>query len=119
MDIFGRIRIPQQQHIKADEAEREIRAQIEKAMVYGNSSHAHRQPHGRILFARPDLFAVYLKVAHEYKLPFLAALHTRMPRSELLSLLVRKDMILDNRRHGFSRSSWAIGRTFILTPSKI
>ena len=42
---------PAVQHIKAEEAEREIRAQIEHAMAHGNSSHAPRQPHGRAVRA--------------------------------------------------------------------
>ena len=60
-----------QQHIKADEAEREIRAQIEKAMAMGMHP-THIDSHMGVFFSRPDLFAAYLRVAHEYKLPFLA-----------------------------------------------
>ena len=47
---------PAKQHIKADEAEREIRAQIEKAHVHGHPSHAHRQPHGSSLL-RGQIFS--------------------------------------------------------------
>jgi hypothetical protein len=47
------------------------------------------------LFARPDLFAVYVKVAHEYKLPFLAVRTPQAPK-ELLSLLSEKDVVLDS-----------------------
>src|ERR1700690_3029718 len=58
-------------HLKADEVEREIRAQIEHAISMGIHP-THLDSHMGTLFSRPDLFAVYVKVAHEYKLPFLA-----------------------------------------------
>src|SRR5271165_2073508 len=58
--------------LKADEAEREIRAQIERAIAMGIHP-THLDSHMGALFSRPDLFAAYVKVAHEYKLPFLAA----------------------------------------------
>jgi hypothetical protein len=48
-----------------------------------------------VLFARPDLFAVYVKVAREYKLPFLAVRTSDAPK-ELLALLSEKDVILDS-----------------------
>lgn len=60
---------PGKQHIKADEAEREIRTQIEKAISMGIHP-THVDSHMGMLFERPDLFAVYVKVAREYKLPF-------------------------------------------------
>src|SRR5262249_10915964 len=45
--------------------------------------------------ATPELFAVLAKVAHEYKLPFLAP---RFPdeRRKLLAVLSEKDVILDS-----------------------
>jgi chitin disaccharide deacetylase len=80
---------PAIQHIKAEEAEREIRAQIEHAMALGIHP-THVDSHMGVLFSRPDLFAVYVKVAHEYKLPFLAL---RTP--EALKVLSEKDVIPD------------------------
>jgi hypothetical protein len=47
-----------------------------------------------VLFSRPELFAVYVKVAREYKLPFLAVRSPDAPK-ELLSLLSDNDLILD------------------------
>jgi len=85
---------PAVRNLKADEAEREIRAQIEHAMAVGIHP-THVDSHMGTLFARPDLFAVYVKVAHEYKLPFLAALTPDAPK-ELLSLLSDKDIVLDS-----------------------
>ena len=59
------------QNIKPEVAEREIRAQIERAIALGIHP-THLDSHMGVLFSTPELFAVYVKVAHEYKLPFLA-----------------------------------------------
>lgn len=85
---------PAKQHIKADEAEREIRAQIEKAISLGIHP-THVDSHMGVLFSRPDLFAVYVKVAREYKLPFLAVRSPDAPTA-LLSILSDKDFVLDS-----------------------
>jgi predicted glycoside hydrolase/deacetylase ChbG (UPF0249 family) len=71
---------PALEHIKADEAEREIRAQVEHAIAMGIHP-THLDSHMGVLFARPDLIAVYVKVAHEYKLPFLGMLTPNAPRA--------------------------------------
>ncbi len=81
---------PAVQHIKADEAELEIRAQIDHAIAIGIHP-THLDSHMGVLFARPDLFAVYVKVAHEYRLPFLAFLSADTPK-ELSSVLSDKDL---------------------------
>jgi hypothetical protein len=85
---------PAEQHLKAEEVEREIRAQIERALAMGIHP-THLDSHMGVLFERPDLFAVYVKVAHEYKLPFLAERTPDAPPA-LLSLLSDKDIILDS-----------------------
>lgn len=85
--------LPAVQHIKTDEAEREIRAQIEYAIAMGIHP-THLDSHMGVLFARADLFSVYVKVAHEYKLPFLAV-HSADAPKELLSTLSSKDIVLD------------------------
>jgi predicted glycoside hydrolase/deacetylase ChbG (UPF0249 family) len=85
---------PAVRSLKAEEVEREIRAQIEHAMAVGIHP-THLDSHMGTLFARPDLFAVYVKVAHEYKLPFLAVRTPQAPK-ELLSLLSEKDVVLDS-----------------------
>jgi len=84
---------PAIQHIKADEAEREIRAQVEHAIAMGIHP-THLDSHMGTLFARPDLVAAYIKVAHEYKLPFLAMLNPGAP--DLKSLLSENDVLLDS-----------------------
>ncbi len=85
---------PAVRSLKSEEVEREIRAQIEHALAVGIHP-THLDSHMGTLFARPDLFAIYVKVAHEYKLPFLAVRTPQAPK-ELLSLLSEKDVVLDS-----------------------
>lgn len=84
---------PAAENSRPEEAEREIRAQIERAMAAGIRP-THLDSHMGVLFARPDLFAVYVKVAHEYNLPFLAP---RIPGDPLKfsSQLSGKDPVVD------------------------
>jgi chitin disaccharide deacetylase len=79
---------------KPEEVEREIRAQVEHAIAMGIHP-THLDSHMAVLFSRPELFAAYVKVAHEYKLPFLAV---RIPNAppQLLSALSDKDVTLDS-----------------------
>jgi len=83
-----------QHNLKPEEVEREIRAQIELAASMGIHP-THLDSHMGVLFSRPDLFAVYVKVAHEYKLPFLAVRSADAPK-ELLAMLSDRDLILDS-----------------------
>jgi chitin disaccharide deacetylase len=82
---------PAVQHIHADEAEREIRAQVEHAIAMGIHP-THLDSHMGVLFSRPDLIAVYVKVAHDYKLPFLGMLTPNAPGG----LFSDKDVLLDS-----------------------
>jgi chitin disaccharide deacetylase len=81
-------------HIKPEEAEREIRTQVEHAVASGIHP-THLDSHMGTLFSSPDLFAAFVKIAHEYNLPFLAP---RFPGegAKLLSLLNEKDIIVDS-----------------------
>jgi hypothetical protein len=81
------------QHANPDEVEREIRAQIERAMAAGIHP-THLDTHMGSVMASPEIFAVYVKLAHEFHLPFLAV---RVPGAErLLASLSDKDIILDS-----------------------
>lgn len=84
---------PGKKHIRADEAEREIRAQIEHALTMGIHP-THLDSHMGMLFERPDLFAAYVKVARDYKLPFLAFLDPDTPK-ELSSLISPNDVLIN------------------------
>jgi len=81
-------------HIKPEEAEREIRTQIERAIAAGIHP-THLDTHMGTLFNTPELFAVFASIAHDYHLPFLAL---RLPGelSKLLSLLSDKDIVVDS-----------------------
>jgi predicted glycoside hydrolase/deacetylase ChbG (UPF0249 family) len=85
---------PAAQNLKAEEAEREIRAQLERAIAAGIHP-THLDTHMGVLFSRPDLFATYVKVAHDYNLPFLAV-RVADERVKLLSQLSEKDVIVDS-----------------------
>jgi len=85
---------PAAQNLKAEEAEHEIRAQVERAIAAGIHP-THLDSHMGVLFSRPDLFAAYVKVAHDYHLPFLAV-RVADERAKLLSLLSEKDPIVDS-----------------------
>ncbi|MCU1270426.1 MAG: YdjC family protein [Acidobacteriaceae bacterium] len=80
------------QHAKADDAEREIRAQVERAMALGIHP-THLDTHMGSVLATPEIFAAYVKVAREFHLPFLAV---RVPGAEpFLSTLSEKNIVLD------------------------
>jgi predicted glycoside hydrolase/deacetylase ChbG (UPF0249 family) len=86
--------LPAVRNIKPEEAEREIRAQVERAISLGIHP-THLDSHMGVLFSSPELFAVYVKVAHEYKLPFLAVRIPNAPAA-FFSLLSEKDVIVDS-----------------------
>jgi len=86
--------LPALHNIKPEEAEREIRAQVERAMALGIHP-THLDSHMGVLFSSPELFAVYVKVAHEYKLPFLAVRIPNAPAA-FFSALSEKDVIVDS-----------------------
>ena len=85
--------IPAVQNIRPEDAEREIRAQIERAMALGIHP-THLDSHMAVLFATPELFGVYVKAAREYKLPFLAARVPNAP-AQMVAALSDKDIVLD------------------------
>lgn len=64
-------------HARTDEVEIELRAQIEHAISLGLHP-SHLDAHMHVLYATPELFAVFLKVANAYHLPI------RMARNDQL-----------------------------------
>ena len=74
------------------EVERELRAQIDRALALGIRP-THLDSHMGSLFTTPELIATYVKVAREYHLPFLALRGD--PRSALQPPLSAQDFLLD------------------------
>ena len=56
------------QHADPDEVLRELRAQVERALVWGVDV-THLAPHLSAITLRPEFFDVYLELAAEYRLP--------------------------------------------------
>ncbi len=79
---------------KPQEAEREIRAQVDRAIAMGIHP-THLDSHMGSLFVTPELFATFVKVAHDYRVPFLAVRVTD-ERAKLLSLLSDRDIVVDS-----------------------
>lgn len=74
------------------EVERELRAQIERAIALGIRP-THVDSHMGALFSTPELFATYVKVARSYRLPFLALRGDRRVAPQ--SPLSETDILLD------------------------
>ncbi|HKN67499.1 MAG TPA: polysaccharide deacetylase family protein [Gemmatimonadaceae bacterium] len=73
------------------EVELELRAQVERALAMGIRP-SHLDSHMGSLFATNDLIATYIKVAHQYHLPFLAL--RSMPGGTAVPL-APNDIVLD------------------------
>lgn len=78
---------------KPEEVEREIRAQVELAIRSGLKP-THLDTHMGTLFAKPEFFAAYLKVAREFGIPaFVPRVAGASP--QLLGMLHETDIVLD------------------------
>ncbi len=77
---------------KPVEVERELRAQVERALALGIRP-THVDSHMGALFSTPELIATYVKVARDYRLPFLALRGD--PRTPPQAPLTEKDVLLD------------------------
>jgi len=77
---------------KPAEVEREIRAQIDRALALGIRP-THLDSHMGSLFTTPELMATYVKVARDYHLPFLALRGD--PRTAPQPPLTAKDPLVD------------------------
>ena len=80
-------------HAKPDEVEMEIRAQIERAKSMGLEP-SHLDAHMHSLYASPELFGVFLKVAHDYKLPIRGARNEKLFQA-VVPLMAPSDPVPD------------------------
>ncbi|MBA7516937.1 Carbohydrate deacetylase [subsurface metagenome] len=79
-----------------DEVEKEIRAQIERAMAFGIKP-THIDTHMGSIGATPELFKKYLKVGKEYNIPvFLPLIFLQALTSEILELVGPEQILVDN-----------------------
>ena len=77
---------------KPADVEREVRAQIVRALALGIHP-THLDSHMGSLFTTPELMSTYVKIAHEYHLPFLAV--RREPGARPQPPLSENDVVLD------------------------
>jgi chitin disaccharide deacetylase len=77
---------------KPVEVEREIRAQIDRALELGIHP-THLDSHMGSLFTTPELIATYVKIAHDYRLPFLAVKGSALAAPQ--AGLTNRDILLD------------------------
>jgi predicted glycoside hydrolase/deacetylase ChbG (UPF0249 family) len=77
---------------RPEEVEQELRAQVRRALALGIQP-THLDSHMGALFAKPELFAAYAKVAHEFRLPFLAP---RAPAGVSMPGLTERDVVVDS-----------------------
>jgi predicted glycoside hydrolase/deacetylase ChbG (UPF0249 family) len=80
-------------HENASPAEREIRAQVQWAIKLGIHP-THMDTHMDTVFQTPALYAAYVRVAHEFHLPFMAVRNPRMP-AQMRADLSPNDIVLD------------------------
>jgi hypothetical protein len=80
--------------IKPEDAEREVRAQVETALKMGIHP-THLDSHMGTLFTKPAMVAVLARVAHEYHLPFLMLKIPGTP-PDMYAALNPSDVILDH-----------------------
>ncbi|MBS1531194.1 MAG: polysaccharide deacetylase family protein [Bacteroidetes bacterium] len=83
-------------HAKVDEAEKEIRAQIEKAKAFGIRI-SHLDNHMGSILASPELMKMFQRVGKEYKLPVLEPVsYIRMVAPKLIPAIDTTGIIVDN-----------------------
>ena len=83
------------EHASAADVEKELRAQIDRALAFGIDV-THLDSHMGTLFATPDFFEVYLKLGAEYKIPVFVPMNAAQGRPELLALLEGGLIGIDN-----------------------
>jgi len=78
-----------------DEVEKELKAQIERALAFGVQP-THIDSHMGSLFTTPELFNVYLKIGKLYNLPVFFPMNTAQGYPALLNQINNNQIIIDN-----------------------
>jgi predicted glycoside hydrolase/deacetylase ChbG (UPF0249 family) len=86
-------------HASAQEVEIELRAQIERAKLYG-IQFTHVDTHMGTLYARPDYFEVYTKLAKEYNVPCMLPRPTPEAEAELKGYPITAEMLKQKEASG-------------------
>ena len=84
------------QNVKAEEAEIELRAQIDRARQFGVPL-SHLDTHMGALFSRPDLLDVYVKIGLEYDLPVLFIRELTRPIAQAYPALASRGQAIIER----------------------
>lgn len=84
----------------ADEVALELRAQIEKARQFG-VQFTHVDTHMGTLYARPDYFEVYTRVAKEAGVPCMLPRPTNIAKEELKEYPITPEMLSKKEADGF------------------
>jgi len=84
------------QHAKADEVEKEIRAQIERALALGINP-SHLDTHMGSVLAKPEFVQIYMKLGMEYKLPVFAPRMILMGMPEKMREMAESEFVLVDR----------------------
>ena len=87
-------------HASAAEVETELRAQLERARQFG-IRFTHVDSHMGTLFARPDYFEVYTRVAREAGVPCMLPRPTPAAAAELSQYPIKPEMLEAKEREGF------------------
>jgi predicted glycoside hydrolase/deacetylase ChbG (UPF0249 family) len=81
------------QHADPLEVEKEVRAQIDKAIAYGINP-THIDTHMGSVMATPELMEIYLKLGLEYKIPVFVPRMILLGRSEEAREQMKRDYVL-------------------------
>jgi len=93
-------------HANAEEVEKELRAQIERAMAFGLKP-THLDTHmGSIL--NEKFYPVYVKLGQEYNIPVMSS-HTLLTMMPFLKPLIPKDALLIDHLHMANPESFKTG----------